>query len=83
MNKIRMMPIHCSLCGTKHDGQPIENGWFAEFKPHKKFKITRLICPDCRQRLGIKADQSVKSIDPAYQKHDTVDNQPQQIRRLL
>jgi len=54
MDKARMMPIHCSLCLAKHEGQPVKDGWFAAYKTDKRVKIKRLICPDCLDKLGIK-----------------------------
>lgn len=83
MKKTKEPIVHYCLCGAEHPGEQVKPGWYAIYKTDKRVKLERLIRPNCLQRLGIKANQSVKPIAQMYQMHDTVDNQPQQIRLLL
>lgn len=50
--------IHYCLCGAEHPGDYLKPSWYGIYKTSKRVKLERVVCPDCLQRIGVKANQS-------------------------
>jgi hypothetical protein len=47
--------MSCCPCGQVHVGCTLTPGWFADGMSKLGFRATKLICPGCLEKMGVKS----------------------------